>query len=60
MLANFPIKYLDNELMRPMYFAHPRIVKKKDTDENYTIIEGFGLKEISPEMGDNSEFDEKI
>ena len=34
-LANFPIKYLDNEDMRPMYFSHAK------TDD--TIIHGIGL-----------------
>lgn len=38
MLANFPMKYLDNEDMRPMYFAHK-------TTSN-TKIFGFGLDEI--------------
>ena len=38
MLANFPIKYLDNEEMRPMYFAHkPNAV---------TTLFGFGLREM--------------
>ena len=39
MLANFPIKYLDNEKMRPMYFAYPKTKK--------TILYGFGLNQIS-------------
>ena len=27
MLANFPLKYLDNEKMRPMYFSHKNLKK---------------------------------
>ena len=38
MLANLPMKYLDNESMRPMYFAH------KSTE--LTRFFGFGLDEI--------------
>ena len=44
MLANFPLKYLDNEKMRPMYFSHKRI-KKEEDPENYTDLYGFGLEE---------------
>ena len=41
MLANFPIKYLDNQEMRPMYFAHkPNAV---------TTLFGFGLREMEEE-----------
>ena len=36
LLANFPVKYLDNELMRPMYFSHKK-------NHKYTILYGFGL-----------------
>jgi hypothetical protein len=35
-LANFPIKYLDNEDMRPMYFSHAKTSK--------TLMYGIGLK----------------
>lgn len=42
LLANFPIKYLDNEMMRPMYFSHKK-------NENQTILYGFGLDQISTE-----------
>ena len=38
MLSNFPIEYLDNERMRPMYWSHP---KRKTTE-----IYGFGLNEV--------------
>ena len=42
MLANFPIKYLDNEEMRPMYFAHkPNAV---------TTLFGFGLRELEEKV----------
>ena len=41
MLANFPIMYLDNEEMRPMYFSHKKNEKTK--------IFGFGLEEIPKE-----------
>ena len=34
-LANFPVKYLDNTQMRQKYFSHPN-------NEN-TIVFGFGL-----------------
>ena len=47
-MANFPVKYLDNENMRPMYFSHPKI----DEGENKTIMYGFGLnaiKEVVPQ-----------
>ena len=43
MLANFPLKYLDNERMRPKYFAHPRIYKAEGS-ETETILIGIGLK----------------
>ena len=43
MLANFPLKYLDNEKMRPMYFSHKR-VKKEEDPEKYTVLYGFGLE----------------
>ena len=42
MLANFPLRYLDNERMRPKYFAHPRI-KKIDGSETETILIGIGF-----------------
>ena len=38
MLSNFPIKYLDNENMRPMYFSHQ--------PNKLTKLYGFGLYEI--------------
>lgn len=38
LLANFPLKFLDNEKFRPMYFSH------KKTEE--TIIYGFGLDQL--------------
>ena len=43
MLANFPVKYLDNEKMRPMYFAHPKI----NGGDNETILHGFGLNALA-------------
>ena len=59
MLANFPLKYLDNEKMRPMYFSHKRIKKEEDSD-NYTVLYGFGLEERSDECEEESqEKDEK-
>ena len=39
LLANFPIKYIDNEDMRPMYFSHCKNPKT-------TILYGFGLDHI--------------
>ena len=42
MLANFPIEYLDNESMRPMYFSHKGYFEK-GKEKNHTIIRGFGL-----------------
>lgn len=47
MLANFPVKYLDNEDMRPMYFSH----KKTES----TIMYGFGINGLK-----DSEEDKKI
>jgi len=38
MLANFPIKYLDNSYMRPQYFSHTKKGSK---------FFGFGLDSIS-------------
>ena len=38
MLSNFPIEYLDNEKMRPIYWSHP---KSKTTN-----IYGFGLNYV--------------
>jgi predicted acylesterase/phospholipase RssA len=46
LLANFPIKYLDNEHMRPMYFSHRQ-------DASKTILYGFGLDPI-PDPNDNA------
>ena len=43
MLANFPVKYLDNKKMRPMYFAHPKI----NGGDNETILYGFGLNSLA-------------
>ena len=39
LLANFPIKYLDNQLMRPMYFSHQK-------SDQYSILYGFGLDQV--------------
>lgn len=39
MLANFPIIFLDNEEMRPMYFSHKPNAK--------TRLFGFGLEQIT-------------
>ena len=38
-LANFPVKYLDNEDMRPMYFSH---AKTKETN-----MYGMGLRDVT-------------
>lgn len=38
LFANFPIRYLDNEKFRPMYFSH-RLNKN-------TVLYGFGLEEL--------------
>ena len=43
-LANFPVKYLDNEKMRPMYFSYKRYPKNS---ENETILYGFGVHDLS-------------
>jgi len=43
LLANFPIKYLDNEMMRPMYFSHKK-------HPRHTILYGFGLDEIETKL----------
>ena len=40
-LSNFPIKFLDNESVRPMYFSH--------MSSNKTRIFGFGLEEVTEE-----------
>ena len=40
-LSNFPIKYLDNEKIRPMYFSHPKTEK--------TVLYGFGVNKIPDE-----------
>lgn len=39
LLSNFPIKYLDNESVRPIYFRHMKVRSK-------TKIFGFGLMHI--------------
>ena len=49
MLANFPIKYLDNEDMRPMYFAHK--------PNEHTTLFGFGLREVEAEEKPQEEVD---
>jgi predicted acylesterase/phospholipase RssA len=43
LLANFPIKYIDNEEMRPMYFSHQKNPKN-------TILYGFGLEQIEEKV----------
>ena len=45
LLANFPVKYLDNEDMRPMYFSHK-------TSEEKTIMFGFGIRGMQTESKD--------
>jgi hypothetical protein len=45
MLANFPLKYLDNEKMREKYFSHVR-VKRKEGSEDETVLIGIGLNNI--------------
>jgi hypothetical protein len=47
LLANFPMMYLDNEEMRPMYFAHKPNEK--------TITFGFGLEDRSKDSVDEKE-----
>lgn len=41
MLANFPIKYLDNEVIRTRYFSHMAV-------KRFTILLGFGLDYLEP------------
>ena len=48
MLANFPVKYLDNEDMRPMYFSH----KKTES----TIMYGFGINGLKDSEEDKKFF----
>jgi predicted acylesterase/phospholipase RssA len=48
LLANFPIKYLDNEHMRPMYFSH-----RQNADR--TILYGFGLDQVEDPQEDGKE-----
>ena len=48
LLANFPVKYIDNEDMRPMYFSHCK------NAEN-TILYGFGLEEIAEKVDEEHE-----
>ena len=44
-LANFPLRYLDNERMRSTYFSHPKVVKKEGSEDE-TILIGLGLNHI--------------
>ena len=46
LLANFPIKYLDNQMMRPMYFSHKQ-------NPRHSILYGFGLDQIESKPQDN-------
>ena len=39
-LVNFPLQYLDNEEMRPMYFSHRKTEK--------TSLLGFGITSLKP------------
>ena len=41
LLANFPIKYMDNEMIRMRYFSHKAI-------KGETILLGFGLDFLEP------------
>ena len=41
MLANFPIKYMDNENIRKRYFSHKEV-------KGVTILLGFGLDYLDP------------
>ena len=54
MLANFPLKYLDNERMRPKYFAHPRIYKAEGS-ETETILIGMGSSFVETEDEEKAE-----
>lgn len=42
LLANFPIKYMDNEELRQLYFSHKAVDK-------LTFLLGFGLDALGPE-----------
>ena len=48
LLANFPLKFLDNEKFREKYFSHKKVEEK-------TLLYGFGLDQLEdfPE-NDNS------
>jgi predicted acylesterase/phospholipase RssA len=45
MLANFPIKYFDNDYIRDNYFSH---VINKSKNKYETILLGFGLDKLDP------------
>ena len=54
MLANFPLKYLDNERMRPMYFSHANIQGK-------TVLYGFGVNFVGkPSTTEQKQLDEAL
>lgn len=54
MLANFPIKYLDNEKMRPMYFSHKKI-------EGTTTLYGFGVNYVGKRtIDEKQQLDESL
>jgi hypothetical protein len=56
MLANFPIKYFDNDYIRDCYFSH--VLNKSHKLEKHpyeTIMLGFGLDRITTEQYTPSE-----
>jgi predicted acylesterase/phospholipase RssA len=52
LLANFPIKYFDNDTIRDTYFSH---MTCKDEKKNKTILLGFGLDQLNPNSYSPSE-----
>lgn len=53
MLANFPIKYFDNDNIRDLYFSHVINKTRKDDPVKHpyeTIMLGFGLDKLTSEQ----------
>ena len=51
MLANFPIKYFDNDSIRDTYFYH---VSCKTSSKYKTILLGFGLDKLEANSDNSS------
>jgi hypothetical protein len=52
MLANFPIKYYDNDHIRDVYFSHVinKTIDKANPHPYETIMLGFGLDKLTNEQ----------